>query len=100
MNPVQRVTRLEGDNVNMAESLQLLPRLAGRQAQLLEVEVLGGAQHFQLARNVERSPPVHLRYQRMARIAFAKHLRRRLVQIPLIDLFHGQNRQDFVLQVA
>jgi len=100
MDPMQGVAGLKGDHVRVAQGLQTRARLRGGQPQVLKVVMPGQLEHLQTSRQVQRAPAVHLCDQGMAHLERAKDLVGDLSQLPGIDLFHGQHRQQVILAVT
>ena len=65
MRSVQRVPRLERDNLAPAQRLEVLPQLLGRPAQTDEIIVRRNPDHLQPARRVMPRQPIQIRDRRM-----------------------------------
>ena len=74
MDTVQRVARLEGDHVLIAERSQAFPGPSRRQADVIEIVVQGQPQHTQSARDTHPSPTGHFGNQRVFHILRAENL--------------------------
>ena len=97
---VHRVSRLEGDDVRSAQRGEARAHFLGRQAQLVEVDVLRQTQNAERARHAAPPPTFHLADEGVRRVGFAEHARRFAVSVPFVDLADRQDGEDLVLRVA
>jgi hypothetical protein len=100
MDTVERVARLEGDDVLAARLRQNLPYLGRGAAQLAEVVVPGKLQHPQRAGGVEAAPARHLVHERVLRILRAEDALGQLGWVPGVELLDRHDRQEVVHRVA
>ncbi len=84
VDAVQRVARLEGDDVGMPVGFQTVAHLRRRQAQRHEIVVARQLKHLQPPGNVELAPTLHLGDQRVTQVERAEDFERGFVQIPTV----------------
>ena len=96
VDAVERVARLKGDHIAMAGALQAHADLSWQQAQLTKVVARRQPQHPHPARDIQRTPALHLDHQRVTQVARAEDSVGDFVAVPAVDLLHRQDGQEIV----
>src|SRR5947199_238784 len=100
VSPMQWVTSLKRDHMNVAQLLQTCARFGWGQTELAKIIAMWQGKHAHWPGNVNWSPAIHFRNQRMSHIFGTKDLSGELGPIPLVDLRDGYDRQQLVLRIS
>ena len=97
---VQRVTRLEGDDVWTAKRREPRANFHRRQTQRLEIVVARQGEHAQTTRRANLAPRIHLGDERVARVCRAIDGARFRFSVTLEDFLDAHHRHQIILAVG